>query len=883
MKKIALIFLFICGSAFSREVVISIAAGQQVSPDVATDGTNYLVVWEDARAGTGNLNVYCRAVNSDGSTPGYESPISTAVNHQKIPAIDWDSATNRYLAVWSDQRTAGTYKLFGNYLGAEGALIGDNFEIAIASGVIQRIDVASSGVGRFLIVWEERVSGISAVKACVVQDGSITMPIALSATSANQKNPSIATRGDGWIVVFDDTTGTARGIFAVKILSSGTLDGTAYLLTSSTGNESSPSIAKGSDGYMVVFERQGATTDRDVFAIRLNNAGDAIGIPFPVSMAISNQTRPEISFDGVGYLVVWQDTRSGTADIYGQRISPGGTLDGLEFVVCDADNAQQKPKIISNRTNHLAVWEDSRGATSDIYGETISGSTGPSGPVATILEPLPLLKTSCSRNPVKMLLTDPDGVDLYSIRFVARGDTFNAYSSHILMVGDTMRFNPPSDWRSGDSSRVTLLDAADLLGNHISAPVSWKFFADLDAPVPSNEIPRNGTTIPSFPTTISINLTDALSGVDPTNTIFIFNADTFRIGSYLSWDGYTLTLRPPSGGTGTHTCRVIAPDRPDYCAPNIASYSWNFFVDAGGGPVANPIRPRNGDVAGSATPQISIKIFDASGVDETTIRLSVEGTLYTWPSAYMTFADTLLVFTPPSPYSHAQVVDVSLLHVADDYGNPMSAPLVYSFAVDIRPPVLGPYFPRENDTLRVGLHDVWIIARDAPAGIIADPMHVRFRFYDLTMTLLESPSSGITMRGDTIYQQSGSFGSSLGNNRYIRICAQISDAPNCFGMNTADTCWNVFVEQTGIEDIPIPNNEYLKIIPNPFNAGCVIFSDSPSIEVFDIDGRLVSILRNDKRCFFWNGTDIAGTQVKSGLYLFRETNTGKISKGILIK
>jgi hypothetical protein len=46
-----------------------------------------------------------------------------------------------------------------------------------------------------------------------------------------------------------------------------------------------------------------------------------------ISTAANSQYSPALAFDGVNYLVAWEDYRSGTNyDIYGARVSPAGSV-----------------------------------------------------------------------------------------------------------------------------------------------------------------------------------------------------------------------------------------------------------------------------------------------------------------------------------------------------------------------------------------------------------------------------------------------------------------------------------------------------------------------------------------------------------------------------
>lgn len=76
---------------------------------------------------------------------------------------------------------------------------------------------------------------------------------------------------------------------------------------------------------------------------------------FSVCVNPHSQTAPAVD----GHIVVWQDNRNGTNDIYGCDL-----LTQQEFPVCTQDNGQSAPDV----GGRYVVWQDSRNGNADIYG-----------------------------------------------------------------------------------------------------------------------------------------------------------------------------------------------------------------------------------------------------------------------------------------------------------------------------------------------------------------------------------------------------------------------------------------------------------------------------------------------------------------------------------
>src|ERR1043165_2487322 len=78
-----------------------------------------------------------------------------------------------------------------------------------------------------------------------------------------------------------------------------------------------------------------------------------------------------------GTVVVWSDARSGSYDIYAQRLGPNGTSlwqrNGL--VVASAANEQLNPTIIADGSGGwIVAWQDRRNGSYDIYAQRLDSS-----------------------------------------------------------------------------------------------------------------------------------------------------------------------------------------------------------------------------------------------------------------------------------------------------------------------------------------------------------------------------------------------------------------------------------------------------------------------------------------------------------------------------
>jgi len=98
----------------------------------------------------------------------------------------------------------------------------------------------------------------------------------------------------------------------------------------------------------------------------------------PVSSAWGDQEYPQIVTDGAnGAIVFWQDSRSGSSDIYAQRVdhlgNPRWTPTGV--AVCTADGDQRDIMAVPDGSGGAIItWNDDRNPNYDIFAQRVSAS-----------------------------------------------------------------------------------------------------------------------------------------------------------------------------------------------------------------------------------------------------------------------------------------------------------------------------------------------------------------------------------------------------------------------------------------------------------------------------------------------------------------------------
>ncbi|MCK4941772.1 hypothetical protein KAS45_06720, partial [candidate division WOR-3 bacterium] len=358
----------------------------QVSPAIAFDGTNYLVVWQDERSESDYYyDIYGARVDQVGNILDPTGiAICTATNDQALPVVAFDG-TN-YLVVWEDERSfSPACDIYGARVSISGAVL-DPAGIAIAVDYMAdqlHPAVAFDGVN-FFVVWRDQRSGAGDIYgARVSQSGTVLDPTGILITpNANyQNNPDIAFDGTNYLVVWSDyRNGVDYDIYGARVTQAGTVvDPGGFTISTSSSDQHSPEIAFDGTSYLVVWEDYRNGVDCDIYGARVTQSGNVLDTSgIAISTVATDQEVPSVAFDNTNFLVVWHDSRSDPSDdIYGARISQAGAvLDTAGILISAAARDQTSPAITFGTSNYLAVWQDERNFSlaCDIYGTRIEQS-----------------------------------------------------------------------------------------------------------------------------------------------------------------------------------------------------------------------------------------------------------------------------------------------------------------------------------------------------------------------------------------------------------------------------------------------------------------------------------------------------------------------------
>jgi hypothetical protein len=361
----------------------------QFNPTIVSDGAGgAIVTWSDYRSG--NYDIYAQRISAAGAVLWTADGVAlcTATGNQAYSTIVSDGAGGA-IVTWQDYRS-GNNDIYAQRISAAGAVQWAANGVALCAATGNQITptVVSDGASGAIVTWQDYRSGNNDIYAQrILAGGTVNWTangVALCTATGDQIIPVLASDGAGGAVVTwqDYRSGTSYDTYAQRISAAGAVLWAAngLALCTATGDQITPTvISDGADGAMVTWQdsRSGAS---DIYAQRISATGTVQWAANGVVLcgATGNQYIPTIvSDDAGGAIVTWQDSRSGSFDIYAQRISAAGlvqwTANGI--ALCAATGEQYAPAIVADGAGGgIVVWRDSRNVNDDVFAQGISSA-----------------------------------------------------------------------------------------------------------------------------------------------------------------------------------------------------------------------------------------------------------------------------------------------------------------------------------------------------------------------------------------------------------------------------------------------------------------------------------------------------------------------------
>jgi PKD repeat protein len=349
---------------------LSVGAPSQTRPDVATSGSGYMVVYRsstDARS-----RILAQPLDAAGNSLTAE-PVQldagSSFNGPGSPSVAWNGSL--YLVSWG-----ATNGIVAQRLQPSGTKI-DSAPFMVMSGCFGPTDVAALG-NDFLVTGRKvgiSIQYIGPVAARVSGAGAVldASPLFLGQSYVGSA-PAVVAVGSRWLVAWhrnathDDSYCISMGAF-IDAGGAVTPEFQIHGPFSTAGGNGIFEVGLGSSGNTALFVQSQEITsgvENDLLCHVIDAAG-VVGPQINLTPWSGNQYRPRVAWDGVNFIVTYQDQKNRLAfntldqldarsDLFAMRVSPtGAKIDPQGFVFSALPTAETDPTVCAfNGTMLLA-------------------------------------------------------------------------------------------------------------------------------------------------------------------------------------------------------------------------------------------------------------------------------------------------------------------------------------------------------------------------------------------------------------------------------------------------------------------------------------------------------------------------------------------------
>jgi PKD repeat protein len=355
----------------------STSTPRQYRADLAAGSSGYLLVYRSALAGL--VRILAQPLDAAG-VPTTAEPLEldqgSNLSGPGSPAVAWNGSV--YLVSWG-----APGGIMAQRIAPDGTAV-DPAPFLVMNPGFGAVDVAALGsdflVAGFRFGYTTQI--ILPFGARVGGDGTVLDASALSLGdyyTQYSRDLAVTALDDRWLVAWhnnvshDNPLATTRARF---VAADGALSEAIEVHGpfSTSGGNSIFNLALASDGtrsLMVQSQELTSGVETDLLAHVIN--GDGTVEPMVnLTPWSGNQYRPQLSFDGRDYVLVYQDQKNRLApwtldqldarsDIYGMRITPGGAvIDPQGFLVADSSIGETDPNLASRGGDTLILASQMR-------------------------------------------------------------------------------------------------------------------------------------------------------------------------------------------------------------------------------------------------------------------------------------------------------------------------------------------------------------------------------------------------------------------------------------------------------------------------------------------------------------------------------------------
>lgn len=402
MKKIAIVLCFALltiGLFATLEWTEAVAIRQGVNIEwfrtgIETTDGGAIYVWSDTKLGERDL--WAQKVDGAGNMVwGEPVLIDGKPDRQEDPVITRTS-DNNYVIAWIDFSADLDGDVYAQKIDGEGNLLWQEGGVPVCTlaGMQIALNMEPDNEGGVYIIWvDSRNPSKDLFGQRLSANGSplwIVNGIPIATGLGDEMQNTMLPDGEGgMIIAYTHSYAGNDDLYAKRFNANGTMVWQNTLVISEAeGSQSDIRMAALNDGNFVFTWADKRSADTDIYAQKINLAGDLLWGSYLIVYSDQNGlARPQVNPRIVktsdnGVIIVWEDFRLDTQnpDLFAQKISASGIKQWSEegIALCTAEFAQLGPRLASdNNGGCFVVWDDLRNGNApnvDIYAQHLSAS-----------------------------------------------------------------------------------------------------------------------------------------------------------------------------------------------------------------------------------------------------------------------------------------------------------------------------------------------------------------------------------------------------------------------------------------------------------------------------------------------------------------------------
>jgi hypothetical protein len=273
--------------------------------------------------------------------------------------VDASSAVDYFSVVWHDTRD-GNYEIYYALIDGDEGRVRRSARVTEDGGASQ-YPVTAYTSSSFGTAWQDDRDGNYEIRFRLLDFYGEPLGDDMRITHAEDESvyPSLAWTGSRFGLAWQDRRDGSSDIYFALLEETGEAAVPAVEVTSTGRYSGSPSIAWSGSVFGIGYE-DSRSGSREIYFSVLDADGAKIGSDTRITRAEVMAAQAAVVWNGSRFGAAWQDYRDGNYEIYVALLEEDGEMSGEEIRITEAENDSTNPSLSWTGSYFAVAWSDSR-------------------------------------------------------------------------------------------------------------------------------------------------------------------------------------------------------------------------------------------------------------------------------------------------------------------------------------------------------------------------------------------------------------------------------------------------------------------------------------------------------------------------------------------